>query len=66
MNEYYKVLVMFQRGEIITHKRLLNIKGITEELIARTEKNGYIRKIVCDDNEIGYFITKRGIEQRDS
>lgn len=67
MNEFYKILVMFHSGEKITHTRLLKIAGVTEELINRTEKLGYIQKTIpTDDGEIRYVITRNGIEKRDS
>lgn len=66
MNEFYKILVMFHPGEKITHARLLKIVGVTEELISRAEKLGYIQKTTpTDDGEIRYIITRNGIEKRD-
>ena len=66
MNEFYKILVMFHSGEKITHTRLLKIAGVTEELISRAEKFGYIQKTIpTDDDEIRYVITRSGIEKRD-
>jgi hypothetical protein len=67
MNKYYKLLVMFGKDDIITRKRLLASKLITEELIYEAEQNGYIIKVKPSDiGEVRYMITQSGIKKRDA
>lgn len=67
MNNYYKLLIYFKRGERITKKYLLGRPGISEELIYEAEKLGYIQEVDKTDlNEPRYRITEIGIQKRDN
>lgn len=65
MNEFYKLLIYFKRGEMITRFFLLRKPGVTEELIDEALRNGYIVESYNYDKEIRYTITARGIDKRD-
>ena len=63
---YYKILIMFQRGEKITQKRLLKLNGVTAGLLDECLKLGLL--VEADKTDIGdirYTITEKGIDVRD-
>ena len=67
MNNYYKLLIYFKRGERITKKYLLGRPGISEELISEAEKLGYIQEADRTElNELRFSITELGIQKRDN
>ena len=66
MNEFYKILVMFQRGEKVTRSRLLRLNGVTEDLLDGCIGKGLL--IEFDKTDLGdtrYIITEKGIDVRD-
>lgn len=66
MNDFFKLLIFFKRGERITKKYLLGRPGISEELLYEAEKLGYIQEVDKTDlNEPRYRITEAGIHKRD-
>ena len=66
MNEFYKLLVMFQKNERVTRSRLLRVPNITEDLLSQAESLGYIKECVPTvDGDVRYTITSKGIEKRD-
>lgn len=67
MNKFYRILVMFHRGELITRKRLLMLNGVTEDLLNECINQGLITPFdTTDINEIRYVITEKGISVRDN
>ncbi len=63
---YYKILIMFQRGEKITRIRLLKLNGVTAELLDECLKLGLL--VESDETDVGdirYTITEKGIDVRD-
>ena len=67
MNKFYKILVMFQRGEKITRSRLLQLNGVTTELLDSCIEQGLLMEIdKTDFGEIRYIITEKGISIRDN
>lgn len=67
MNVYYKLLVLFQRGEKCARNYLLGRPSITEQLVDEAVKLGYIQEVdKTDIGEIRYMITKAGINKRDN
>lgn len=66
MNEYYKLLIQFSTGEVVTRSRLLHLNGVTASLVDDAEKQGYIQKTSPNDiGDIRYIITLKGKEKRD-
>lgn len=67
MNKFYKILVMFQRGEKITRSRLLRLNGVTTELLDSYIEQGLLMEIdKTDFGEIRYIIAEKGISIRDN
>ncbi len=67
MNEFYKILVMFQKGELITRNRLLRLPNVSEELLDKCIDQGLLIKVdKTDVGEIRYTITEKGIAVRDN
>lgn len=67
MNEFYKILVMFQRGEKITRSRLLRLNGVTAELLDSCIEQGLLLEFDKTDlGDIRYVITEKGISIRDN
>ena len=67
MNEFYKILVMFQRGEKITRSRLLRLNGVTTELLdSCIEQSLLLEFDKTDLGDIRYVITEKGISIRDN
>lgn len=63
---YYKILIMFRRGEKITKKRLLKLNGVTAELLDECLKLGLL--VEADKTDVGdirYTITEKGMDVRD-
>ena len=61
MDELYKLLINFSFGIPITRKRLLQIHGITSDLIKRALDDGCIVETTPSDmGEIRYLITTKG------
>ena len=61
MDELYKLLINFSFGIPITRKRLLQIQGITSDLIKRALDDGCIVETTPSDiGEIRYLITTKG------
>lgn len=66
MNQFYKILIMFKRGEKVTKKRLLRLPGVTLELLNECIKQGLVWEIdKTDIEEPRYIITEKGIFLRD-
>ena len=66
-NKYYKILVMFQRGELVTRNRLLRLNGVTAELLDECVEQGLLLEVdKTDIGEIRYIITEKGIAVRDN
>ena len=66
MNEFYKLLVMFQTGERVTRHRLLRISDISAVLIDKAVELGYIEIFShTDDGDPIYIITPEGKQKRD-
>ena len=64
--QYYKILIMFKRGEKITQKRLLKLNGVTTELLDECLKLGLL--VETDKTDVGdirYTITEKGMDVRD-
>lgn len=67
MNRFYRILVMFKRGELITRNRLLRLNGVTEDLLDECVEQGLLIEIdKTDIGEIRYMITEKGIAVRDN
>lgn len=61
MDDLYKLLIMFTRGEPRTRASLLRIHGITSSLIEKALKEGCITETTPSiDGEIRYLITVKG------
>lgn len=61
MDKFYKLLVNFSFAEPITRKRLLQIQGLTSNLIQEALDNEYIIETSASDiGEVRYLITHKG------
>lgn len=66
-NEFYKILIMFNRGEKVTGNRLLRLNGVTVELLDECVEQGFLIEVdKTDIGEIRYMITEKGIAVRDN
>ena len=67
MNEFYKLLVYFNRGEKITRSFLLRKTLITPDLIDMAVQLKYIVETTPSvDGDIRYVITDKGVQKRDN
>lgn len=67
MNKFYRILVMFKRGDLITRNRLLKLYGVSIELLDECVKQGLLIEVdKTDIGEIRYMITEKGIAVRDN
>lgn len=67
MNKFYKILIMFKRGELVTRSRLLRLNGVTENLLNECVEQGLLIEVdKTDIGEIRYMITEKGIAVRDN
>ncbi|MBR3629101.1 MAG: hypothetical protein IKN55_01320 [Oscillospiraceae bacterium] len=63
MNNFYQLLVFFQKGEQLRRDFLL--KHCTPELIQQALDNRFITESTNNDGDVVYSITRSGIEERD-
>lgn len=67
MNEFYRLLVYFHKGEKIARSFLLRKSSITAELIDRAILLNYIVEIDSSPyGDVRYIITEKGIKKRDN
>ncbi len=63
MNNFYQLLIFFQKGEHLSRNYLL--KQCSSELIQQALDNGFIIEGTNKDGDVVYSITKLGVEERD-
>lgn len=67
MNKFYRILIMFKRGELVTRGRLLRLNGVTADLLDECVEQGLIIEVdKTDIGEIRYMITEKGIAVREN
>ena len=67
MNQFYRILVMFKRGELVTRNRLMILNWVTENLLDECVKQDLLIEVdKTDIGEIRYMISEKGIAVRDN
>lgn len=65
MNKFYRILIMFQKGEKVARHRLLRLNEVTSELLDECVEQGLLIEVdKTEEGETRYIITEKGISVR--